>query len=79
MDFKNYRRFILRCVRKDVLLVIMRLRNNIMMPKNYNIIKNNIIKKAERQLLNERVRSINSTLEMWQQQRIHVSTALSVC
>ena len=63
-DFQNHRRFSLRCLSKDVIPVSIRLRSNIIMPKSYYIIK-----KAERALLNERIMSINNTINMLGHQR----------
>ena len=63
-DFSNHRRFSLRCLRKDLIPVSIRLRSNIKTPKGYHIIW-----KAERALLNERIQSINNTLNMLEIQR----------
>ena len=62
-DFKNHRGFLLRCLSKDVIPVSSRVKSNIKTPKGYHIIK-----KAERALLNERIRSIN-TINMFICQR----------
>ena len=64
VDFKNHRRFLLRCLSEDIMTVSIRLRSNIKTPKRYYIIK-----KSERALLNERVRSINNTINMFMYQR----------
>ena len=66
-DFANHRRFTLRCLAEDLVPVSIRLKQNIRTPKGLQIIK-----KAERALLNERVKSINNTLNMLKSQRIHV-------
>ena len=58
-DFANHRRFTLGCLAEDLVLVSICLKQNIKTPKGLQIIK-----KAERALLNERVRSINNTLNM---------------
>ena len=58
-DFANHRRFTLRCLAEDLVPVSICLKQNIKTPKGLQIIK-----KAERALLNERVRSINNTLNM---------------
>ena len=58
-DFKNYRIFSLRCLGKDIIPVSIRLKSNIRPPRGLNILK-----KAERVLFNERIRTINNTLEM---------------
>ena len=58
-DFANHRRFTLRCLAEDLVPVTICLKQNIKTPKGLQIIR-----KAERALLNERVRSINNTLNM---------------
>ena len=58
-DFKNHRRFLLRCLSADIIPVSIRLKSNIKSPKGCNIIK-----KAEKALLNERIRNINNTITM---------------
>ena len=60
-DFKNHRRFTLRCLDSNIIPVSLRLKSNIRTPRAINIIK-----KTERLLLNERVRTINSTIEMFE-------------
>ena len=59
VDFSNHRRFTLRCLREDIILVSIRLKRSIKTPKDHHIIR-----KAERALLNERVRSVNNTIAM---------------
>ena len=63
-DFANHRRFTLRCLAEDLVPVSIHLKQNIKTPKGLQIIR-----KAERALLNERVRSINNTLNMLKSQR----------
>ena len=55
VDFKNNRRFSLRCLSEDVIPVSIKLRSNIRTPKGQYIIR-----RAEKALLNERIRSINN-------------------
>ena len=62
-DFKNHRRFSLRCLSEDVILVSIKLRNNIRTPKGQYIIR-----RAEKAWLNERIRSINNTIYMFNHQ-----------
>ena len=62
--FANHRRFTLRCLAEGLVPVSIHLKQNIRTPKGLQIIK-----KAERALLNERVRSINNTLNMLKSQR----------
>ena len=49
-DFSNHRRFSLRCFSQDLIPVSIRLRSTIKTPKGHQIIR-----KAERALLNERI------------------------
>ena len=59
-DFENQHGFSLRCLSKDIIPVSVRLKSNIKTPKGRYILR-----KAERALLNERVRSINNSLTMF--------------
>ena len=59
VDFANHRRFTLRCLSKGLVPVSIHLQKNIKTPKGLQIIR-----KAERALMNERVRSINNMLNM---------------
>ena len=58
-EFKNHRRFTLRCLSKGLIPVSIKLKTKVQTPKG-----NQIIRKAERMLMNERVRSINNTIIM---------------
>ena len=58
-DIKNHRRFLLRCLSADIIPVSIRLKSNIKSPKGFNIIK-----RAEKALLNERIRTVNNTITM---------------
>ena len=58
-DFANHRRFTLRCLSKGLVPVSICLTKNIRTPKGLQIVK-----RAERALMNERIRSINNTLNM---------------
>ena len=62
-NFQNHRRFMLRCLSKGLIPVSIRLKTTVKTPKG-----NYIVRKAERMLMNERVRSINNTITMlrWQ-------------
>ena len=64
VDFSNHRRFSLRCLSKDLIPVSVRLESNVKTPKGRELIK-----KAERVLLNERIRSINKSITMFTIQR----------
>ena len=58
-DFKNHRRFSLWCLSADIIAVSIRLRSTMKSPKGFNIIK-----RAEKALMNERIRMINNTITM---------------
>ena len=62
-DFHYHRRFLLRCLSSDLIPVSIRLKSNIRTPKGCSIIR-----RAERSLLNERIRSINNTITMFELQ-----------
>ena len=57
-DYKNHWRFSLRCMSNDLVPVSLKLKNIVWTYKS-----DCIIHRAERSLLNERIRSINNTLE----------------
>ena len=63
VDFKNCRRFSLRYPCEDVILVSIKLRSNIRTPKGQCIIR-----RAEKPMLNERIRSINNAIYMFNHQ-----------
>ena len=63
-DFKNHRRFSLRCLDKGLVPVSLKLKNLTRTQRGENIIK-----KAEKQLLNERIKSINYTLKRYDHDR----------
>ena len=58
-EFKNHRRFTLRCLSKGLIPVSIKLKTTVKTPKGIYIIR-----KAERMLMNERIRSINNTIIM---------------
>ena len=62
-DFENHQRFSFRCLTKDIIPVSVRLKSNIKTPKGKHIVR-----KTERALLNERVRSINNSITMFKMQ-----------
>ena len=64
VDLANHRRFTLRCLKEDLVPVSISLTKNIRTPKGLQIIR-----KAEKALLNERVRSINDTINMLKTQQ----------
>ena len=57
-NYKNHRRFSLRCLSKVVIPVSLKLKNNIITYKSECIIY-----QAEKKLLNERIKNINNTIE----------------
>ena len=63
-DFENHCRFSLRCLSKDIIPVSVRLKTTIKTPRGRYIVR-----KVERALLNERVRSINNSLPMFKMQQ----------
>ena len=65
-DFANHRSSTLRCLAEDLIPVSIRLilKQNIKTPRGLQIIR-----KAERALLNERIRLINNTLNMLSSQK----------
>ena len=58
-DYRNHRRFSIRCLKPEVIPVSIRLKTIIKTSKGLQIIR-----RAERQLLNECIRSVNNTLEL---------------
>ena len=58
-EFKNHRRFTMRCLSKGLIPVSIKLKTMVQTPKG-----NYIIRKAEIMLMNERTRSINNTITM---------------
>ena len=58
-DFQNHRRFSLRCLKQEVILVSIRIKSNVKTPRGLYIVK-----RAEKALLNKRIRSVNNTINM---------------
>ena len=58
-DFKNHRRFTLRCISQKITPVSLKLKRNIPTQRGREIIE-----RAEKQLLEERVRQINNTIDV---------------
>ena len=65
-DYRNHRRFTLKCIKTGITSVICKLKNPVKTRKSYDIIH-----KVEKQLLYERTRNINNTLDMFEQNRSH--------
>ena len=59
-DFKNHRRFTLRCLSQKITPVSLRLKRNIKTERGRKIIE-----RAEKQLMDERVRQINNTIDAY--------------
>ena len=59
VDFGNHRRFTLRCLNCGLIPVKCKLKNLVGTPSSYKIIK-----RAEKQLMNDRIRNINYILYM---------------
>ena len=63
-NYRNHLRFTIRCLKNEVIPVSIRLKTNDKASKGLQIIR-----RAERQLLNECIRSINNTLELLMMKR----------
>ena len=59
VDFQNHRHFTLRCLSEKVVPASIKLKSQVKTPKGLQIIR-----KGEVSLLNERIRSINNTINM---------------
>ena len=59
-NYRNHHRFTIKCLKNDIIPVSVRLKTNIHTTKGLQIIR-----RAEKQLLNEHIRSINNLLEMF--------------
>ena len=58
-NYRNHCRLTIKCLKSDVIPVSIRLKTSIKTSKGLQIIR-----RAEKQLLNEHIRSINNTLEL---------------
>ena len=58
-NYRNHQRFSIGCLKSEVIPVSIRLKTNIKTSKGLQIIR-----RAEKQLLNEHIRSVNNTLEL---------------
>ena len=63
-NYRNHLRFTIGCLKNEVIPVSIRLKTNVKTSKGFQIIR-----RAERQLLNECIRSINNTLELLMMKR----------
>ena len=71
-NFKNHRHFSLRCLSNDVILVSIRLKSHIKTPKGQEITR-----RTEKALLNEKIQSINNTINMFSLQLDTCKTGLA--
>ena len=71
-DYENHRRFLLRCLGNGIIPVSIRLKNHVRTQRS-----DNIIHKAERSLLNERIREVNITLDKLKHDTYMYQTKLS--
>ena len=58
-NFKNHRRFSLRCLKQDVIPVSIRMKTNVKTQRGLYIVK-----RAQKTLLSERIRSVNNMINM---------------
>ena len=63
-DFRNHRWFTIKCLKNNNIPVSVKLKTNIKTTKGLDIIR-----RAEKQLLNEHIRSINQQLELFMLKR----------
>ena len=73
-DFQNHRRFTLRCLSQDLIPVNIKLKTTVKTLKGIYIVR-----KTERMLMNERVRSINNTITMFRWQIDTYINSLGSC
>ena len=73
-DFQNHWRFTLRCLSQDLIPVSIKLKTTVKTPKGIYIVR-----KAERMLMNERVRSINNMITMFRWQIDTCINSLGSC
>ena len=59
-NFRNHRQFTIKCLKNNIIPVSIKLKTNIKTTKGLDIIR-----RAEKQLLNEHIRSINHQLELF--------------
>ena len=63
-DYRNHRRFLIKCLKQEVIPFSIKLKTSIHTTK-----ASQIIRKAEKQLLNEHIRSINNMIEIYMYKR----------
>ena len=71
-NYENHRRFSLRCLGNGIIPVSIRLKNHVRTQRS-----DNIIQRAERSLLNERIREVNITLDQLKHDTYMYQTKLS--
>ena len=73
-DFKNHRGFSLRWLKQDIIPVSIRMKTNVKTPRGLYIVK-----RAEKTLLNKRIRSVNNTINMLKMQINTCMEQLKTC
>ena len=73
-DFQNHQRFTLRCLSQDLIPVSIKFKTTVKTPKGIYIVR-----KAERMLMNERVRLINNIITMFRWQIDTCINSLGSC
>ena len=63
-DYRNHRWFMLKCIKASITLVSCKIKNLLKTKRSYDIIH-----KAEKQLLYERIRNINNAMDMFEKNR----------
>ena len=63
-NYRNHLRFTIKCLKSEIILVSVRLRTNVQTSRGLQITR-----KAEKQLLNEHIRSRNNILELLMMKR----------
>ena len=63
-DYRNHRRFLIKCLKQEVIPVSIKLKTSIHTTK-----ASEIMRRAEKQLLNDCIRSINNMIEMYMYKR----------
>ena len=66
VDYRNHRRFIIKCIKASITLISCKLKNPLLYKSSRSY---QIIHKAEKQLLYEKIRNINSILTTLDKQR----------
>ena len=73
-NFKNHKSFSPRCLKQDVIPVSIRMKTNVKTPRGLYIVK-----RSEKALLNERIRSVNNMINMLKMQIDTCMEQLETC